>query len=384
MVGLPAVWLTAEESALDAAPPGTDRVERILEPGGIARLHRWLGWGGGGFRLAVVEAATPAGREIVLEWLEKQAAREGRILHRIDLRAAWRQSREDILAYLRNRFPESPQDGVLALYNVEEAVWAPTEGLLRQLNVQRGLFTTAYPCPWVVFVHPSGRLKMVDRAPDFFDFASLRVFAAHESEARAAEAPRESASRSEGFPPLGPPPVPPTDTLGTCLRDAWESLERFDLPAAADQIERAFLMPGGPDSPWLPVLRAELEWYQDNSTKALELLGQVSTSDQLLIPAGVAATLLQARIEIWRGNIRAGEERLRALLPRLDGPGLAAERAEVLGELAAVLAGRGELTQALQILQADCLPEFERLQDVRSRAITWGKIADIRQARGDL
>jgi len=42
------------------------------------------------------------------------------------------------------------------------------------------------------------------------------------------------------------------------------------------------------------------------------------------------------------------------------------------------------LTQALQILQADCLPEFERLQDVRSRAITWGKIADIRQARGDL
>jgi phosphopentomutase len=38
----------------------------------------------------------------------------------------------------------------------------------------------------------------------------------------------------------------------------------------------------------------------------------------------------------------------------------------------------------LRIRQEELLPVFERLGDVRSKAVTMGKIADILQARGQL
>ncbi|MFZ1643149.1 MAG: hypothetical protein WAV07_17300, partial [Candidatus Contendobacter sp.] len=52
--------------------------------------------------------------------------------------------------------------------------------------------------------------------------------------------------------------------------------------------------------------------------------------------------------------------------------------------IADVLQARGELDEALRIRREEELPVFERLGDVRERAVTLGKIADVLQARGEL
>ena len=55
-----------------------------------------------------------------------------------------------------------------------------------------------------------------------------------------------------------------------------------------------------------------------------------------------------------------------------------------MGQIADILQARGQLDEALRILQQEVQPAFERLGDVRSKAVTMGQIADILQARGQL
>ena len=50
------------------------------------------------------------------------------------------------------------------------------------------------------------------------------------------------------------------------------------------------------------------------------------------------------------------------------------------GLIADILQQRGELDEALRIRREEELPVYERLGDVRERAVTMGKIADILQA----
>ena len=45
---------------------------------------------------------------------------------------------------------------------------------------------------------------------------------------------------------------------------------------------------------------------------------------------------------------------------------------------------QGQVDEALVVLQNEVLPVYEKLGDVRSRAVTMGQIADILQARGQL
>ncbi|MEM6943020.1 MAG: tetratricopeptide repeat protein, partial [Pseudomonadota bacterium] len=52
------------------------------------------------------------------------------------------------------------------------------------------------------------------------------------------------------------------------------------------------------------------------------------------------------------------------------------------GKIADILEARGQFDDALDIRQNDELPVYERLGDVRSIAVTKGKIADILEARG--
>ena len=59
-------------------------------------------------------------------------------------------------------------------------------------------------------------------------------------------------------------------------------------------------------------------------------------------------------------------------------------RGALLNELSTLLTNIGELDEALRIRREEELPVYEKLGDVRSRAITLGKIADILQARGEL
>ncbi|MFZ1416100.1 MAG: tetratricopeptide repeat protein [Defluviicoccus sp.] len=59
-------------------------------------------------------------------------------------------------------------------------------------------------------------------------------------------------------------------------------------------------------------------------------------------------------------------------------------RAVTMGQIADILQARGQLDEALRIRKEEQLPVYERLGDVRERAVTMGQIADILQARGQL
>ena len=55
-----------------------------------------------------------------------------------------------------------------------------------------------------------------------------------------------------------------------------------------------------------------------------------------------------------------------------------------MGQIATILFRRGELDESLRIRRDEQLPVYERLGDVRSRAVTMGRIADILFLRGEL
>jgi hypothetical protein len=55
-----------------------------------------------------------------------------------------------------------------------------------------------------------------------------------------------------------------------------------------------------------------------------------------------------------------------------------------MGKVADILQARGQLDEVLRIRLEEELPVYERLGDVRSKAVTQGNIADILQARGQL
>ncbi len=59
-------------------------------------------------------------------------------------------------------------------------------------------------------------------------------------------------------------------------------------------------------------------------------------------------------------------------------------KAVTMGKIADVLQARGDLDGALKIRREEQLPVYERLGDVREKAVTMGKIADVLFARGDL
>ena len=59
-------------------------------------------------------------------------------------------------------------------------------------------------------------------------------------------------------------------------------------------------------------------------------------------------------------------------------------RAVTFGKIADIHQARGQLDEALRIRLDEEMPVFEKLGELREQAITLGKIADIHQARGQL
>ncbi|MFN9872802.1 MAG: hypothetical protein ACK55E_15385, partial [Cyanobacteriota bacterium] len=55
-------------------------------------------------------------------------------------------------------------------------------------------------------------------------------------------------------------------------------------------------------------------------------------------------------------------------------------KAVTMGKIADVLQAREQLDEALRIRQEEELPVYERLGDVRAKAVTMGEIADILKA----
>ena len=94
---------------------------------------------------------------------------------------------------------------------------------------------------------------------------------------------------------------------------------------------------------------------------------------------GQIADVLQGRGDTDEAlRIRREEQ-----LPVYERLGDVRSRAVTMGKIADILQGRGETDEALRIRREEQLPVFERLGDVRSRAVTMGQIADILQGRGE-
>ena len=120
--------------------------------------------------------------------------------------------------------------------------------------------------------------------------------------------------------------------------------------------------------------------------RAVQLLpvDKTGLSDNLLkeiaFTMGAFADILQARGQLDEAlNIRQTEQ-----LPVYEKLGDVRSKAVTMGKIADILQARGQLDEALNIRQTEQLPVYEKLGDVRSKAVTMGKIADILQARGQL
>jgi tetratricopeptide (TPR) repeat protein len=103
--------------------------------------------------------------------------------------------------------------------------------------------------------------------------------------------------------------------------------------------------------------------------------------DELALPLWDELARLYYDLGEWNQALRIRKEQELPVYERL---GDVRSKAITLGRIADILQARGKLNEALRIRTEEELPVYERLGDVRSKAITLGRIADILQARGKL
>ena len=111
-------------------------------------------------------------------------------------------------------------------------------------------------------------------------------------------------------------------------------------------------------------------------------VGRSGDPESRLEPARL--DLRRAHRLIRRGQIGDAEALIRKALEVFEALDDVRTRAVALGDIAEILYRRGELDEALRIRREEQLPVFDRLGDARSRAVTHGQIADILVQRGEL
>jgi len=165
-----------------------------------------------------------------------------------------------------------------------------------------------------------------------------------------------------------------------------------------------FAIRNGPFGAWLAFCERALQdnLADDEKSNILWTAGNVAQSagllDRALVLASQKAELDQSRgaereaalardlkadVLQDRGQLdEALRIRQKEELPVYERLGDMRSRAVTLGKIADVYQARGQWDEALRIRQEEQLPVYERLGDVRERAVTLGKIADVYQARG--
>jgi len=146
---------------------------------------------------------------------------------------------------------------------------------------------------------------------------------------------------------------------------------------------KAIAAGGGSPAPRLLLLAcdcAERIGENDLSIKLLEQ-GLSQTGGDPVAQAQLAVRHASAAIAVH------GPEQALTTLHRaagvFDAAGDIRSRAITMGKIADILGQRGETDEALRIRREEELPVFERLGDIRERAVTMGKIADILGQRGE-
>ncbi|MGZ9930638.1 CHAT domain-containing protein [Streptomyces sp. NC-S4] len=112
---------------------------------------------------------------------------------------------------------------------------------------------------------------------------------------------------------------------------------------------------------------------------------QTRTSDRQTDPVDHAAVLYDhADRLITRGEIDQAEDLLHQARQLLTDTGNTREAAVTWGKIADIFERRGEVDEALRIHREITLPVFERTGDIRAVAVAWGRIADIIERRGEV
>ncbi|MCX3286230.1 CHAT domain-containing protein [Streptomyces sp. NEAU-H22] len=109
------------------------------------------------------------------------------------------------------------------------------------------------------------------------------------------------------------------------------------------------------------------------------------TSDRQTSPAVHAAVLYDhANRLITRGEVDQAEDLLHQARQLFTDAGNTRSAAVTWGKIADILEQRGEVDEAFRIHREVELPVYERAGDTHSAAVTWGQIADIFQQRGEV
>ncbi|SHM48262.1 CHAT domain-containing protein, partial [Actinacidiphila paucisporea] len=120
-------------------------------------------------------------------------------------------------------------------------------------------------------------------------------------------------------------------------------------------------------------------------TLLLRAVQQTETGDRQTNPSVHAAVLYDhANRLITRGEVDQAEALLHQARQMFTDAGDTLSVAVTWGKIADILEQRGEVDEALRIRREVTLPAFERIGDAREAAIAWGKIADILEQRGEV
>ena len=180
----------------------------------------------------------------------------------------------------------------------------------------------------------------------------------------------------------GPPGIVQAAVLsgGRFLFDTVHEVER-----ALDLVRRAVGLlerDGTPPMPTLLRLGAECagrlgrgeeqDGFLARATSAMD--GDPSLAAMILYDRG--ARLIQT------GQPEEAETLLREASERFQCLGDVRSHAVTMGKIADILTTRGQTNEALRIRREEELPVYERLSEMRSRAVTMGKIANILATRG--
>jgi tetratricopeptide (TPR) repeat protein len=176
------------------------------------------------------------------------------------------------------------------------------------------------------------------------------------------------------------------DAMGV-LATRWLTKDRF-----RDACTLCRDMPAGHGDFKLSIAAGRAEAAAGTATKAGEHFAHAwQLTDKAAVAVGSLDDRDLANAEAWysewlmlQGNNDDAEPVVRRAAERFKQLGDVRERAVTLGKIADIYQARGDLDGAMKILKEEQLPVFEKLGDVRSRAVTLGQIADIYQARGDL
>lgn len=311
---------------------------------------------GRGFRLVVIEVATPRLRGRVLEWVRAEVeALDGHVVE-LDVSSLPGENLWSELGERLEREGAARDRALLALYGFQAAAGGqPDEraGLYRQLNVQRDLFVRDFGCFWVVLIDPQGSRNLQDIAPDFCDFTSLWI-TVKDVGARGGPTLRMS-------PQVGPSiAADPEEPRSDLLRQTAEAITAGRYVAARDLLTRFELSAdaGGEDEGDALWLRGRLELAFGELDAARSAAQRALAWSLARGKSGAAQTAsalhLLGRVAEARGHYEEARDLLERSIEtrrKLPGPRDDRDVVDALHGLARVHMALGQTEQARRLLE---------------------------------